>query len=108
MSPSHSWCHKDKRSSEIFSVKVQSIRHIFGLIFLINLSFFILSSHSCKPGQDKTYYMPLQTAKSQISLCTTLNLSRVMRKPMLLFPTWSETNRAVKSLHMARGLKFRI
>ena len=39
MSPSHSWCHKDIKSSEIFSVKVQFVRQFFSLIFLINLSF---------------------------------------------------------------------
>ena len=35
-------------------------------------------------------------------------LSRVMRKPTFWFPTWSDTNQAVKLQKMARGLKFRI
>ena len=35
-------------------------------------------------------------------------MSRVMRKPMFGFPTWSDTNRAVQSQKIARGLKFRI
>ena len=35
-------------------------------------------------------------------------MSRVMRKPTFWFPTRSDTNRAVQSLNMARGLKFRI
>ena len=29
-----------------------------------------------------------------------------MRKPTFWFPTWSDTNRAVQSQKMARGLKF--
>ena len=33
---------------------------------------------------------------------------RVMRKPMLWFPTWSDTNQAVQLQIIARGLKFRI
>ena len=35
-------------------------------------------------------------------------MSRIMRKPTFWFPTWSDTNRAVQSQKMARGLKFRI
>ena len=35
-------------------------------------------------------------------------MSRVMRKPTFWFPTWSDTNQAVKLQKMARGLKFRI
>ena len=35
-------------------------------------------------------------------------MSHVMRKPMLWFPTWSDTNQAVQLKKMARGLKFRI
>ena len=31
-----------------------------------------------------------------------------MRKPIFWFPTWSDTNQAVKLQKMARGLKFRI
>ena len=31
-----------------------------------------------------------------------------MRKPTFWFPTWSDTNQAVQSQKMARGLKFRI
>ena len=31
-----------------------------------------------------------------------------MRKPTFWFPTWSDTNQAVKLQKMARGLKFRI
>ena len=31
-----------------------------------------------------------------------------MRKPTFLFPTWSDTNQAVKLQKMARGLKFQI
>ena len=31
-----------------------------------------------------------------------------MRKPTFWFPTWSETNQAVQSQKMARGLKFQI
>ena len=31
-----------------------------------------------------------------------------MRKPAFWFPTWSDTNQAVQSQKMARGLKFRI
>ena len=31
-----------------------------------------------------------------------------MRKPTFWFPTWSDTNKAVQSQKMARGLKFRI
>ena len=37
-----------------------------------------------------------------------LLMSRVMRKPTFWFWTWSDTNRAVQSQKMARGLKFRI
>ena len=33
-------------------------------------------------------------------------MSRVMRKPMIWFPTWSDTNQAVQLQKMARGLKF--
>ena len=36
------------------------------------------------------------------------NLSRVMRKPTFWFPTWSDTNQAVRLQKTARGLKFRI
>ena len=36
----------------------------------------------------------------------TRHLSRVMRKPTLWFPTWSDTNQAVQLQKMARGLKF--
>ena len=35
-------------------------------------------------------------------------MSRVMRKPMFWFLTWSDTNQVVQLLKMARGLKFRI
>ena len=35
-------------------------------------------------------------------------MSRVMRKPTLWFPTWSDTNQAVQLQKMAKGLKFRI
>ena len=35
-------------------------------------------------------------------------MSLVVRKPVLAFPTRSDTNRAVKPHKMARGLKFRI
>ena len=35
-------------------------------------------------------------------------MSHVMRKPIFWFPTWSDTNQAVKLQKMARGLKFRI
>ena len=35
-------------------------------------------------------------------------MSLVVRKPKFWFPTWSDTNRAVQSQKMARGLKFRI
>ena len=35
-------------------------------------------------------------------------MSRVMRKPTFWFPTRSDTNRAVRSQKIARGLKFRI
>ena len=35
-------------------------------------------------------------------------MSRVMRKPTFWFPTWSDTNRAVQSQKMDRGLKFQI
>ena len=35
------------------------------------------------------------------------DMSRVMRKPMFWFLTRSDTNRAVQSQTMARGLKFR-
>ena len=31
-----------------------------------------------------------------------------MRKPTFWFPTWSDTNQAVQSQKLARGLKFRI
>ena len=34
-------------------------------------------------------------------------MSRVMRKPTLWFPTWSDTNQAVQLQKMARSLKFR-
>ena len=36
------------------------------------------------------------------------HMSRVMRKPTFWFPTWSDTNQAVKLQKMARGLNFRI
>ena len=35
-------------------------------------------------------------------------VSLVLRKPVFGIPTWSDTNRAVQSQKMARGLKFRI
>ena len=35
------------------------------------------------------------------------NMSRVMRKPTLWFPTWSNTIQAVQLQKMARGLTFR-
>ena len=35
-------------------------------------------------------------------------MSRVMRKPTFLFPTWSDTNQAVHLQKMTRGLKSRI
>ena len=37
-----------------------------------------------------------------------IQVSRVRRKPPFWFPTWSDTNRAVRPRKMARGLKFRI
>ena len=36
------------------------------------------------------------------------NLSRVMRKTTFWFPTWSDTNLAIQSQKIARGLKSRI
>ena len=36
-----------------------------------------------------------------------VHMSRVMRKPTYWFPTWSDTNQAVQSQKMARGMKFR-
>ena len=41
-------------------------------------------------------------------LLSTSHLSRVVRKPAVWFPTWSDTNRSVQLQKMARGLKFRI
>ena len=41
-------------------------------------------------------------------LYSTNNLSRVMRKPMFWVLTRSDTNQAMQSQKMARGLKFRI
>ena len=38
----------------------------------------------------------------------TYYLSWVLRKPTFWFSTWSDTNQAVQSQKMARGLKFRI
>ena len=35
-------------------------------------------------------------------------MTKVMRKPTLWFPTWSDTNQAQKLQKMARGLAFRI
>ena len=35
-------------------------------------------------------------------------LSRIVRKPTFWFQTWSNTNRAVQSQQMARGLKIQI
>ena len=35
-------------------------------------------------------------------------MSRIMRKPTIWFPTWSDINQAVQLQKMARGLKFRI
>ena len=35
-------------------------------------------------------------------------LSRVMRKQTVLFPTWSDTNRAIQPQNMAGGLRFHI
>ena len=35
-------------------------------------------------------------------------VSRVMRKPMFLFPTWSDTNRAEQLQKIARDMKFQI
>ena len=35
-------------------------------------------------------------------------LSLVMRKPTIWFPTWSDTDRAVQPQKMARGLRFLI
>ena len=35
-------------------------------------------------------------------------MSRVVRKPTMGFPTWSDTNQAVQLQKIAKGLKFRI
>ena len=35
-----------------------------------------------------------------------IQMSLVMRKPTLWFPTWSDTNQAVQLQKMARGLKY--
>ena len=35
-------------------------------------------------------------------------MSSVKRKPTFWFPTWSDTNQAMQSQKMTRGLKFRI
>ena len=43
-----------------------------------------------------------------ISNYSLYNMSRFMRKPTFLFPTWSDTNQAVHLQKMARGLKFQI
>ena len=43
-----------------------------------------------------------------IELWVQKDISRVMRKLTIRFPTWSDTNRAVQLQKMARGLIFRI
>ena len=43
-----------------------------------------------------------------MKLILTLNLSLVLRKTVLGYPTRSDTNLAVQSQKMTRGLKFRI
>ena len=59
-------------------------------------------------------YMPTINIKTKIYVIfdslqhMKVNLSRVMRKPMFWFPTWSDTNQAVQLQKMARSLKFRI
>ena len=49
----------------------------------------------------------LELTKRRLMACKNLkHLSRVMRKPTFWFPTWSDTNQAMQSQNMARGLKF--
>ena len=45
---------------------------------------------------------------STAKIDTYQHMSGIMRKPTFWFPTWSDTNQAVQSQKMARGLKFRI
>ena len=48
-----------------------------------------------------------QPVKAQASLHIH-QMSRIMRTPTFWFPIWSDTNQAVQSQKLARGLKFRI
>ena len=51
--------------------------------------------------------LPCKETKNHL-ISLKLQLSRVMRKPTIWFPSWSDTNQAVQLQKMARGLKFRI
>ena len=44
----------------------------------------------------------------QLRLVSLVHLSHIMRKPAFRFPTRSDTNQAVQSQKMVRGLKFLI
>ena len=65
---------------------------------------------------ERTEKLPMNSIKAVVSepldgheeYHMLVNMSCVVRKPTFWFLTWPDTNQAVQSQKMARGLKFRI
>ena len=72
------------------------------------------SSLIVQPGLCRTWSETPKTGFLRTRLISPIlshlkaHMSRVMRKPTFWFPTWSDTNQAVQSQKMAKGLKFQI
>ena len=119
-------CKRLKEKNEVFTncdtvcrERKNDYKPFLNPSYRVAMELMVILKHNTTTATKLSINDNLQTAIALWSCCTSrtvmrhrneqcYKLSRVMRKPTFLFPTWSDTNQAVQQQKMARGLKFRI